>query len=132
MAWARSPRSSWQASPSPSRGLPATRARIPRDGSLRQRIAQDLHDEIGSSLGSIALIAQDIRVDDPQARDDLAEIKTIADETVSAMRDITRLIQSDRYGSDDLPLLLRDNAADDCCAVHPAHLDRSNSPSPPP
>jgi signal transduction histidine kinase len=78
---------------------------------LRQRIAQDLHDEIGSSLGSIALIAQDIHVDDPQARDDLAEIKTIADESVAAMRDITRLIQSDRYGSDDLATLLRETAA---------------------
>ncbi len=78
---------------------------------LRQRIAQDLHDEIGSSLGSIALIAQDIRMDDPQARDDLAEIKTIADESVAAMRDITRLIQSDRYGSDDLATLLRETAA---------------------
>jgi signal transduction histidine kinase len=78
---------------------------------LRQRIAQDLHDEIGSSLGSIALIAQDIRVDDPQAGEDLAEIKTIADESVAAMRDITRLIQSDRYGSDDLATLLRETAA---------------------
>ena len=78
---------------------------------LRQRIAQDLHDEIGSSLGSIALIAQDIRLDDPQARADLTEIKHIADETVSAMRDITRLIQSDRYGSDDLATLLRETAA---------------------
>jgi signal transduction histidine kinase len=87
------------------------RARLREMEDLRQRIARDLHDEIGSSLGSIALIAQDIRMDDPQARDDLAEIKTIADETVSAMRDITRLIQSDRYGSDDLPTLLRDNAS---------------------
>jgi signal transduction histidine kinase len=78
---------------------------------LRQRIARDLHDEIGSSLGSIALIAQDIRVDDPQARDDLSEIQHIADETVSAMRDITRLIQSDRYGHDDLATLLRETAA---------------------
>jgi signal transduction histidine kinase len=87
------------------------RARLREMEVLRQRIAQDLHDEIGSSLGSIALIAQDIRMDDPQARDDLAEIKTIADESVAAMRDITRLIQSDRYGSDDLATLLRETAA---------------------
>jgi signal transduction histidine kinase len=87
------------------------RARFREMEVLRQRIARDLHDEIGSSLGSIALIAQDIRVDDPQGRDDLAEIKTIADESVAAMRDITRLIQSDRYGSDDLATLLRETAA---------------------
>ncbi len=87
------------------------RARFREMEILRQRIARDLHDEIGSSLGSIALIAQDIRTDDPQARDDLAEIKTIADESVAAMRDITRLIQSGRYGSDDLATLLRETAA---------------------
>jgi signal transduction histidine kinase len=90
------------------------RARLREMESLRQRIARDLHDEIGSSLGSIALITQDILAsnDDPaQTRDDLTEIKHIADETVSAMRDITRLIQSDRYGSDDLATLLRETAS---------------------
>ena len=90
------------------------RARLREMESLRQRIARDLHDEIGSSLGSIALIAQDILAssDDPaQTHDDLIEIKTIADESVAAMRDITRLIQSDRYGSDDLATLLRETAA---------------------
>lgn len=82
--------------------------------ALRQRIARDLHDEIGSSLGSIALIAQDLLAsgsNSAQARGDLTEIKDIADETVGAMRDITRLIQSDRYGTDDLAALLRETAA---------------------
>jgi len=89
------------------------RVRLREMEALRQRIARDLHDEIGSSLGSIALITQDILAssgDGAQTREDLAEIKHIADETVSAMRDITRLIQSDRYGSDDLATLMRETA----------------------
>jgi signal transduction histidine kinase len=82
--------------------------------ALRQRISRDLHDEIGSSLGSIALISQEVMAtaDDPeQVRRELAEIQSIARQTVDSMRDIALLVQSERYGQGDLTLHLREIAA---------------------
>lgn len=63
---------------------------------LRQRLARDLHDEIGSNLGSITLIcsmASQPEASPDSVRADLAEIERVAAESADSMRDMVRLIQ---------------------------------------
>jgi signal transduction histidine kinase len=81
---------------------------------LRTRIASDLHDEIGSQLGSIALAAQlaGRRADDPAAtREQLAEIERIARETNEAMHDIVWLLKPGSANLAELLARLREAAA---------------------
>ena len=63
---------------------------------LRQRIASDLHDDIGSNLSSIALLAElgKTETDEPDlVIEELTEIKSTADKTIESMRDIVWLIR---------------------------------------
>ena len=63
---------------------------------LRQRIASDLHDDIGSNLSSIALLAElgKTETDEPElVVEELTEIKFTADKTIESMRDIVWLIR---------------------------------------
>jgi signal transduction histidine kinase len=89
------------------------RARAREIDALRLRIAQDLHDEIGSSLGSIALISDDALAlaKDDALRRELGEIRTTAQQTLDSLRDLVRLVQSGKYGEGDLSTHLRDIAA---------------------
>jgi len=75
------------------------RARVKRRKELedlRQRIASDLHDDIGSNLSSIALLAElgKTETDEPElVLEELTEIKATADKTIESMRDIVWLIR---------------------------------------
>ncbi|MFT5110304.1 MAG: signal transduction histidine kinase, partial [Pseudoalteromonas tetraodonis] len=73
---------------------------------LRERIASDLHDEIGSSLGSIALLSEI-----GGGEGDLAEINRVAHETAASMRDIAWVIRGGHDNVDDLLLRMREVAA---------------------
>ena len=59
---------------------------------VRERIAGDLHDEVGSNLGSIQMFA-DLAEDRSGPSDELQRIHRIAAETVSAVRDIVWLLR---------------------------------------
>lgn len=66
---------------------------------LHDKLARDLHDEIGSNLGSITLICSiatqpDATLDSLKA--DIAEIERVAGETADSMRDMVDLISTRR------------------------------------
>ncbi len=84
---------------------------------LRQRIASDLHDDIGSNLGSISMIARALRQDLDgvkgigQALEDLSDVESIARESSQSMRDIVWLIEQKYDTIGDLVKRLRESAS---------------------
>lgn len=80
----------------------------------RMRIASDLHDDVGSNLGSIALLSRDVErraTADPSVAEDLSEISRLAQETSESMRDIVWFINPDEDTVGKLLLRMKDVAA---------------------
>lgn len=79
--------------------------------ALRTRIARDIHDEIGSGLGTISLLsrmAQDENLE--SARADLAEINRTARAMAEALRDIIWFNRTDVDTVRDLLMRMRETA----------------------
>ncbi|VGO20439.1 Sensor histidine kinase LiaS [Pontiella sulfatireligans] len=62
--------------------------------NLKWRIARDLHDEVGSNLGSIALTAERLECDvrDENSREDLIDLLLLAREASASLRDVVWVI----------------------------------------
>lgn len=84
---------------------------------MRKHIAADLHDDIGSNLGSISLIARTARKDlerlhgPEEIAEDLNEVESIARESSLAMRDIVWLLERRQDSIGDMVQRMRDTAA---------------------
>ena len=73
---------------------------------VRLRIASDLHDEVGSNLGSIALLSEMI----PGSSEEAEEIRRVSIETVGSLRDIVWFLDPACDKMDELVLRMKDTA----------------------
>lgn len=80
--------------------------------ALRRRIASDLHDEIGSNLGSIALLAEAARRegDDAHAAEDFEAIERVASRTHESLREIVWFITPGAVTRAELVTRMRESA----------------------
>ena len=76
---------------------------------LRQQIARDLHDDIGSNLGGIVLLSEigSEHSPDEDSRNDFAAIRRAAEDASLSMRDIVWLIQREPVGLKDFVTRMR-------------------------
>ncbi|MDB6027571.1 MAG: hypothetical protein JWM68_3794 [Verrucomicrobiales bacterium] len=80
---------------------------------LRLRIAADLHDEVGSNLGSISLLSRMLQEQSSatdEAKKDLSLINRISGETANAIKDIVWFINPEYDTMQDLLLRMEDVA----------------------
>ncbi|HIG28118.1 MAG TPA: hypothetical protein EYQ50_10080 [Verrucomicrobiales bacterium] len=93
--------------------LRSLRARRLETARLREQIARDLHDHVGSNLGGIVLLAESLADGgelQEKVREEILEIRDVADATSQSMRDIVWLIQDGDTSLGALMLHLKETA----------------------
>jgi hypothetical protein len=77
---------------------------------MRLRIASDLHDEVGSNLGSIALLSEMACKQTDNAVDEVSEIRRVALQTVGSLRDIVWFLDPAADNMQDLVQRMKETA----------------------
>jgi signal transduction histidine kinase len=95
-------------------GQRSRRARRRELAALRRRLAQDIHDEIGSGLGTISLLSQMGSADEEyteRARAEFGEIASLSTAVTESLRDIVWFIRPESRTLGDLAQRLKETAA---------------------
>ncbi len=77
---------------------------------LRLRIARDLHDEVGSNLGTIALLSEVLAKQHPAPAEELTEIRRVASQTIDSLRDIVWFLDPAVDQMSELVLRMKETA----------------------
>jgi signal transduction histidine kinase len=77
---------------------------------LRLRIARDLHDEVGSNLGSIALLSEVMPKPAGGAAEEITEVRRIALQTINSLRDIVWFLDPASDSMEELLVRMRETA----------------------
>src|SRR6185295_4716419 len=85
---------------------------------MRLRIASDLHDEVGSNLGSIALLTEMAPKHEASPTEEISEIRRIALETAGSLRDIVWFLDPAGEKMEDLILRMKDTARTMLAGIH--------------
>lgn len=78
---------------------------------MRNWISGDLHDEIGSNLGSIQVLSSFLKQEHPETHEEASTIERVAAETVNSVRDIVWLLRPQTRETAHTIEHLRDTAA---------------------
>jgi signal transduction histidine kinase len=77
---------------------------------LRLRIARDLHDEIGSNLGTMALLGEVLQQQEGEAVEEVSEIRRIATQTIESLREIVWFLDPAGDDIDELVMRMKQTA----------------------
>jgi hypothetical protein len=96
---------------------------------LRLRIARDLHDEVGSNLGTIALLGQVLQKQPTPQMEEVSEIRRIATQTIESLRDIVWFLDPASDNLDELLLRMNQTARTMLHGI-PFEFQRAGDPGP--
>jgi signal transduction histidine kinase len=77
---------------------------------LRLRMARDLHDEVGSNLGTIALLSEVLSKDPRPGAEEVSELRRLAVQTIDSLRDIVWFLDPAADNLGELVLRMKDAA----------------------